>query len=115
LASALAQPASIVLTESTAKALFGSENPLGKLVRMDNQHDLLVTAIAKDVPKNSTLQFDFLVPFEHIIGANPWMNEARKTQWNNNILGIVVQLRGRVFHGKFLGQDRPDHPSSFRR
>ena len=92
-ARALTEPASIVLTESTARALFGGGNALGKIVRMDNQYDLLVTGVVRDIPLNSTLQFDFVVPFEHTIRANPGMSEARKTAWTNYFLGTVVQLR----------------------
>src|SRR4030095_7337441 len=53
----LNNPYSIVLTESTAKALFGNEEALNKTVRYDNKNDLKVTGILKDVPANSTLQF----------------------------------------------------------
>ena len=54
---------SIVLTQSTAKALFGNENPINKTVRFDNKNDLKVTGILKDLPANSTFDFNFLVPF----------------------------------------------------
>ncbi len=107
LASALTEPASIVLTESTAKALFGPKNPVGQLVRLDNQHDLRVTAIVSDVPQNSTLQFDFLVPFEHVIQANSWMKEARTTQWTNNFLQTVVELHENVSTDAFSAKISP--------
>lgn len=90
--SALTEPASIILTESMAKALFGSKEAIGQLVRLDNQHDLRVTAIMRDIPKNSSLEFEFLVPFELNIQANPWMKGAR-SQWTNNFLRTVVELR----------------------
>ena len=57
---------SIVLTESTAKALFGNENPVNKTVRFDNSNNLKVTGVLKDVPANSTIQFNFIVPFSYI-------------------------------------------------
>ena len=59
----LKDPYSIVLTESTAKALFGNADPINKTVRIDNQNDLKVTGILKDLPPNSSLQFNFIVPF----------------------------------------------------
>ena len=46
-------------TESTAKALFGNEDPINKTVRFDNKNDLKVTGVLKDIPANSTLQFQF--------------------------------------------------------
>ncbi len=106
-AQALTEPASIVLTQSTAKALFGGRNALGKIIRMDNQHDLLVTGIVRDVPGNSTVQFDFLVPFEHTIRVNPGMSEARKTAWIDYFLGTVVQLREGASMDAFSAKIRP--------
>jgi hypothetical protein len=43
---ALADPNSLVLTETLAKTLFGSTNPVGKIVKFDNQHILMVSAVA---------------------------------------------------------------------
>ena len=63
----LKDPYSIVLNESTAKALFGNDDPVNKTVRFDNTHDLKVTGIFKDVPSNSTLQFNFIVPFSYLV------------------------------------------------
>jgi predicted permease len=58
--SVLAGRQSIVLTESAAARLFGAEDPMGKPIRLENLFDLTVTGIAKDVPRNSHIQFDFL-------------------------------------------------------
>jgi hypothetical protein len=52
--SVLDDPYSIVLTESTARALFGDQNPIGKTVRFDNNNDLKVTGVLKDLPANSS-------------------------------------------------------------
>ncbi|MFO7447968.1 MAG: ABC transporter permease [Ignavibacteriaceae bacterium] len=60
--AALVDPHSIVLTESTSKKYFGYENPIGKMLRMDNAHDFKVTGIIKDLPANAYRKFDFLVP-----------------------------------------------------
>jgi putative ABC transport system permease protein len=51
--TALTDPNSIVLTESVAKAMFGDENPIGKQVRLDNQYTVQVSAVLKDLPKNT--------------------------------------------------------------
>ena len=53
--SALVDPASIVLTESMANSLFADENPIGKVVRVDDNMDVRVTGVIKDLPKNSSL------------------------------------------------------------
>ncbi|NVK85800.1 MAG: ABC transporter permease [Cytophagia bacterium] len=57
-------PSSIILTESFAKKVFGDIEVLGKIVHIesDQKGDYQVAGILKDIPTNSTLQFDFLVP-----------------------------------------------------
>src|SRR5450432_2794076 len=62
-ASSITDPASIVLTNAAATALFGNANPINKTVQIDNDQNYKVTAIVKVPPGNSTLQFDYIVPF----------------------------------------------------
>lgn len=95
----LKDPFSIVLTESTAKALFGEADPIAKLVRIDNKYNLKVTGIMKDVPKNSTLQFNYLMPFSFNEATQEWMKNARTTYYNNSFQ-IFVQLRPGVDYAK---------------
>ncbi|MBN1210991.1 MAG: ABC transporter permease [candidate division Zixibacteria bacterium] len=59
----LNEPNSIILTEKTARKLFGVQDPLGKSISVDNALDLTVTGVMADVPANSHLQFDCLAPF----------------------------------------------------
>jgi putative ABC transport system permease protein len=89
---ALTDPYSIVLTESTAKALFGNADPINKLVRIDNQHNLKVTGVIKEVPKNATLQFSYLTPFSFKEQTEDWMRNARTT-WTNNSFNAFVELQ----------------------
>lgn len=56
----LDKPGSIAITETLAQRIFGSEDPIGKIVRLNQTTDLHVTAVLKDPPKNSHLQFDLL-------------------------------------------------------
>jgi putative ABC transport system permease protein len=83
---------SIVLTEETAKALFPNENPLNKIVRMDNTVDLKVTAVVTKLPKNSTLSFDYLTNFKLQESIYSWIKLYHKTNWGNNSWQIFVQL-----------------------
>ena len=56
---------SLVITESTAKKFFGGEkNVIGKTVRADYKQDYTISGVIKDLPENSTLQFEWLAPFE---------------------------------------------------
>ena len=90
--SVLTDPFSIILTESTARALFGDTDPMEKLVRIDNQYNLKVTGVMKDVPKNSSLQFNYLFPFSFNEQTQSWMKGARTTYYNNSFQ-LFVQLR----------------------
>mgnify|MGYP000900627325 CR=1 FL=1 len=61
---------SLVITESTKKKFFGSEkNVIGKTVRVDNKQDYVISAVIKDMPGNSSLQFEWLVPYDIAFNA----------------------------------------------
>jgi len=89
----LSDPYSIVLTESTAKALFGSEDALNKTVRFDNANNLKVTGILKDVPHNSTLQFNYLVPFSYLESTNNFVKLARSKGYGWTNFATYVKLK----------------------
>lgn len=59
--TALIAPNSIVLTESVAKKFFGNSNPVGQILRFDNQDNLQITGVMKDVPPNSQFTFNGLI------------------------------------------------------
>jgi len=89
--TALDQPYSIVLTESTAYSLFGNTDPVGKAVRFDNQNDLIVKAVIADLPPNSSITLNFVVPFSYNILANDWVrNAAEGNAWNSNSFQTFV-------------------------
>jgi len=91
--SVMQDPYSIVLTASTAKALFGDENPINKMVRFDNKNDLKVTGILKDLPRNSSLQFNYLVPFSYFEQTSQNVKEARAGGYGQNSYQIFVKLK----------------------
>ena len=64
--NALNQTNSILITEEMAEKYFGAEDPLGKVMTIDNEFDFTVTGVLEDVPTNSTLQFTLLVPLEFL-------------------------------------------------
>jgi len=90
--TALSNPNSIVLTESVAMTLFGKENPIGKTIKIDNQFDVQVSAVMKDVPKNSSIDFEFLAPYEFQVQNFEFIKNA-KTQWSNNFLMNLVEIK----------------------
>ncbi|HEV8273046.1 MAG TPA: ABC transporter permease [Chitinophagaceae bacterium] len=88
----LNDPYSIVLTESTAKSLFGNNDAINKTVRYNNKYDLKVEGILKDLPSNSSLQFKYLIPFSFREQTTDWVKDAR-TQWGNNSFQTFVALQ----------------------
>lgn len=61
--SALSTTETLVITESAARKYFGNENPVGRIVTINNTRQHTVTGVIQDPPSNSTMQFDMLVPF----------------------------------------------------
>ncbi|MFD0765070.1 ABC transporter permease [Mucilaginibacter lutimaris] len=58
--SALNDPSSIVITASTAKKYFGDENAIGKILKVDQKNNMMVTGVVEDVPEYSQIKFDLL-------------------------------------------------------
>ena len=69
-ATALKAPRSLVLSESVAAKYFGGDDPLGKTLRFEDQEDLTVTGVMKDVPRNSHFTFNMLISFETLYARN---------------------------------------------
>jgi putative ABC transport system permease protein len=88
----LHNPYSIVLTDETAKILFGTEDPVGKVIKMDNKVDLKVTAIVAKQPKSSAITFAYLIPFQLQETIYDYIRLYHKTNWGNNSWQVFVQL-----------------------
>ncbi len=68
---ALKHPQSVVLSTETAKKIFGTENPIGKQLTLRSiwsheRADFTVTGVAEPMPDNSSIQFDMLLPYQHL-------------------------------------------------
>lgn len=105
--TALDDPRSIVLTQATAFALFGNENPLGKMVqvKIENNEELKVTGVIADPPDNISFQVDFILPFSYFEATSVWIQYAR-SNWNNNAFYTYVELQP--------GVDKSDVDNSIR-
>jgi len=104
--TAMKDPYSIVITASTAKALFGNENPINKMVRFDNKDDLKVTGVLKDLPGNSSLKFNFVVPFGYFEQTNNYVKAARNRGYDQNGYRIYVKLKPGVSYAQVAPQIR---------
>lgn len=67
---------SIILSETKAKTVFGEEDPIGKTLQTNDNMVFHVTGIMKDMPENSTMKYDYIVPFDlqqqTFEGNGPW-------------------------------------------
>jgi putative ABC transport system permease protein len=61
--TALSLPNNVVITKEMAKKYFGNEEAMGKILTMNNE-EYKVTGVFSDIPTNSHLHFDFLLPFQ---------------------------------------------------
>ncbi|RIV21298.1 ABC transporter permease [Fibrisoma montanum] len=87
----LQDPHSILLSASTAQALFGNADPMGKHVKINTDMDARVTGVYEDFPHNTEFNgIKFLAPFVLWTSVNPWVKEQ---QWNNWFLSVYVQLQ----------------------
>ena len=72
LAKPLENNSSIAISEKLAKKFFGEENPIGKSLQVGQSGLHMITAVYANIPKNSSLQFDFVIPFDLYVKENPW-------------------------------------------
>lgn len=90
---ALADPASVLVSQSLARTLFGDRDPLNQVVRITNQFNLKVAGVYKDLPKNTSLSEDagFIAPWQFGVSNWEWIGKE-KENWNFNLFRLVVQL-----------------------
>ncbi|MEM7513249.1 MAG: ABC transporter permease [Bacteroidota bacterium] len=81
--TALNEPDKVIITERIANKYFGNEDAIGKVLKRDGETDLEVTAVAKDVPNNSHIKFDFLISYESLNSRtrNEDGNISSETSW----------------------------------
>lgn len=83
---------SIMLSASAAKALFGDQDPMDKMMRIDNQMDVKVTGVFKDLPYNTEFgDLKFLSTWDLLLSYNQWMADAGDN-WGNTSFLMYVQL-----------------------
>ena len=91
-ATALSDLNAVVLSEKAARTYFGDEDPIGKTLQIrfeQSFEDVVVTAVAKNVPGNSTIRFNILLPVEKIISTR---YRERLDSWSFVAFQTYVQL-----------------------
>jgi putative ABC transport system permease protein len=89
---ALAEPNTLVISESLSKKLFGDTDPVGQIVRLKNLIDVRVGGVYKDFPANSDFNnINLIGSWEFLTSWMTWMKEERD-RWDNNSYKIYVEL-----------------------
>ncbi|HEV7347765.1 ABC transporter permease [Telluribacter sp.] len=97
---ALNEPNTVVLSEKLATKYFGNEDPVGKVIRVSQKLDYKVVGVLKNVPANSTLKFDWLMPMADYIRENQMNGDS----WENNNIRTAVLLKTGAEPGKVNGK-----------
>src|SRR5678809_715315 len=91
--SSLDDPSGIVLSASTAEAIFGADDPIGKTLRVDNAIDVKVTGVFEDIPSNSTFgDIQFIGTFQQVQTMHPWIGK-NPNDWENTYMQLYAQLQ----------------------
>ena len=105
---------SVVLTEPLARKIFGNEDPLGKTMSFCGKGLFTVTAVMKELPSNSSLQFDILFPFRVV---NDY-NHFDPNNWGNSAYHTIITTKSSsaLLAGKISREFKkqfPDNDSKF--
>jgi ABC-type antimicrobial peptide transport system permease subunit len=85
---ALQDAQAVILTESAAKKIFGGGKAIGATLVIDDTVPVRVAAILRDIPANSTLQFEYIRPFAPFERQNTWLKK-----WDDNRIQTWLQLK----------------------
>src|SRR5665213_693575 len=88
-ATALNRPDAVLITKDMAKKYFGDADSMGKTLRMDNKDYVTVTGVLGNIPPNSHLQFDFLMPMSAIAQTNA---DIKESKWDNFNFYSYIEL-----------------------
>lgn len=116
-ATALAEPNSILLTESMAKKYLGDSEPLGKTLRLQGFQDYKVTGVLRDAPTNAHFQFDGFLSFSSL--RQQFNGEPQGWYWNpcwtyvllkDGVAQADFEAMMPAFVKKYFGADNSTRP-----
>lgn len=81
---------SIVISETMARKFFGTENPLGQILKIDNRKDHQVTGVYADIRKNSDFEYHWMMPFSNL--EKEYEATMNVHSWGNNWMYLYVEL-----------------------
>ncbi len=86
----------IVLTQKTAKKLFGNKDAMGKTVKIDSTDIFTVTGVLKDLPNNTAFDFEYLLPWSYLTKLG-----GDDNSWGNNSVETFILLKPGVSQTSF--------------
>jgi putative ABC transport system permease protein len=103
--SALASLDAVVISENLAKKYFGQENPIGKILRLENKYDAKVTGVMKNLPPNSHITCDMFFSFE-VLKDLPWYKKKME-HWEEGYFNYTYLLLGEGYNFRDLEKKFP--------
>jgi putative ABC transport system permease protein len=91
-AASMEEPYTVLLSESSARRIFGQESPLNQILRINDLANLKVTGVFKDFPYNSHFHPDFLASFATMRDTAIYGQEQLETNWGNNAFSTFLLL-----------------------
>ncbi|WP_290712737.1 ABC transporter permease, partial [Flavihumibacter sp. CACIAM 22H1] len=91
-AAGMKDPYSILLSSSVATSIFGTQDPVNKLIKLNRKHDLKVIGVYEDLPENTSFRaLKIIMPWELWLIDNPWVKNM-DDPWDSNFSQTFVQL-----------------------
>ena len=110
---AFGNPYVLVLSERIARKIFENENPVGRILTIDNKEEFRVVGVMKNIPHNSTLRFDIWAPLEI---ANKWIQPRYTGTWTNHAFRSYVEMAAgtniEAFGKKIFNRIRRSNPDN---
>src|SRR6185436_8088668 len=83
---------SILLSKSVAEAYFGKDDPLNKILKLDNKESVKVTGVYEDLPENTSFKdLKFILPWDLYLAMNPWIKKM-DDPWGSNFTQTFAQI-----------------------
>ena len=91
--NALTQQNSILLSRSSAQALFGGEDPIGKSIKIDNDWNVVIKGVYEDIPTSSSFNsLEFIAPWDLYVSNTEWV-KASRNEWDNSSFTAFAQIK----------------------
>jgi len=97
--TALAEPFSMIVSNELAEKLFGNDDPIGKVINYNQQYDVKITGVLKNLPENTHIKFKYIISFSTLASLP---ETKRLTElWNNSSSYTYIELHEKFTASKF--------------